>query len=250
MRRWMLVMGMLACGCGAPGTYLALGTPDAGRVGVVGPLDVRGEVVDASGTTDVATVEDAGDPRDGGIVAASDGGTDAATDAPVDAGNVAVDSGAVVDASDGGADVPSGSDVTTLDSGAEAATPVADASVVDAGAPVDPCDDGNPCTVDLTVAGGCSYIAVPGTCCNWEGATTCDGGIPIAVIEGNPCGSCPPTGNPCVAATCVNEPGAGWLCLGLGTHLPCNAGNPCTTGDYCQSAECFEGLTWVCDGGR
>jgi alpha-tubulin suppressor-like RCC1 family protein len=94
------------------------------------------------------------------------------------------------------------------------------------------CDDGNPCTEDLCLAGvGCCPSPIP--------FLPCDDGDPCT--WGDKCkeGACAGTlvscsdKNPCTADLCV--PGAG--CIHSAAEGPCDDGNLCTT-DSCVAGKC------------
>jgi hypothetical protein len=133
------------------------------------------------------------------------------------------------------------------------------------------CDDGNPCTADLCVAGACSHSAAGGPCDDGNICTlgdsckgsACASGLPIDCEDGNLCTdeSCNP------AIGCVLLPNAGTCTLldlcqtgaqcdggtcHAGAPFACADGNPCTN-DLCdpQTGDCqFLFTTTPCDDGN
>jgi hypothetical protein len=128
-----------------------------------------------------------------------------------------------------------------------------------------PCDDGNPCTKDLTPApgygiGGCKHLPLAGALCT--GSNPCDQGV-CALLDGKsackvtlayvdtPCqvtvsdGSCAmkdrPVGSPCPnpadlchTAQCTTT-ASGLQCKATKSNVVCNDGNACTS-DFCVNA--------------
>jgi len=131
------------------------------------------------------------------------------------------------------------------------------------------CDDGNPCTDDVCVEGGCGAINNTAACddgvfCN--GADSCAGGRCSAHV-GDPCISgdecadacdetagdcfvdegmpCTDEGNDCTDNECD---GAG-ACVAVDNDDACDDGNPCTD-DTCSESGCvFADNTAACDDG-
>ena len=108
-----------------------------------------------------------------------------------------------------------------------------------------PCDDGDPCTLDeCDPVEGCSTTVVSGVSCDdgelcTEDDTCTDGscsGTPVICDDGNGC----------TADSCDPQTG----CLFVDTNLGCDDGNACTVGDQCNKGECVSGQGAVCDDGN
>lgn len=142
------------------------------------------------------------------------------------------------------------------------------------------CNDGNACTVDTCVAGGCSNVLIPNGDPCVGGSGTCYGGVcctgcmfkgscvagtePVACgIGGTDCKTCPAPTNPCMRVTCKSgtcgeEP---WplgtscadstVCNGnetcdgagtclKGTELDCRTGDPCIVGSCDPTLGCVK----------
>lgn len=104
------------------------------------------------------------------------------------------------------------------------------------------CDDDNPCTNDSCVSGSCRYINNTNTCDDGDECTVNDKCI-NGVCTGTDTCECRkdedcPGANPCYKATCQ-----------LATHTcvyqiltgPCDDGDVCTVGDYCENGVCVPG---------
>jgi hypothetical protein len=112
------------------------------------------------------------------------------------------------------------------------------------------CEDGNFCTVDACLDGGCSHAPAPdGTACDDGSAATLDDQCRAGVCAGTlapepppPPASCPVScedGNPCTADACsdghcVNVP--------LADGTACSDGNKRTRGERCSAGVCSGGV--------
>lgn len=129
-----------------------------------------------------------------------------------------------------------------------------------------PCSDGNPCTTEFCVRGGCTVqLLLSGTACDDGSACTLNDlcqtgrctGTP-ACSDGDACTSdlCDPAagtclgtqpvncddGNPCTTDSC--DPAGG--CAHILNSNPCDDANACTTGDVCASGVCRGTLAVTC----
>jgi hypothetical protein len=106
-----------------------------------------------------------------------------------------------------------------------------------------PCNDQNPCTVDLCVPGaGCQHAEAGqgATCEDGDLCTTSDGcagrvckaGKPVACLDNNPC----------TDDACSKTAG----CVFTNNVLPCNDGDKCTTVDACTGGNCKGTAPNVC----
>ena len=95
------------------------------------------------------------------------------------------------------------------------------------------CEDGNPCSGhQCSPELGCLYLPVMGACDDGDACT-----------EGDACtdGECKGValdcddGNACTGDACNGETGK---CEHVPSDSPCNDGNPCTVGDWCEGGEC------------
>jgi hypothetical protein len=120
------------------------------------------------------------------------------------------------------------------------------------------CNDNNPCTTDTcNTATGCVFT--PKNCNDNDACTTdsCDTTTGNCVHTTVTCatGTCDPVdachlcsdavtrcddGNPCTTDTCVADTGA---CVHTNNTESCNAGNACTSGDFCSNGVCHAGTT-------
>ncbi len=104
------------------------------------------------------------------------------------------------------------------------------------------CDDGNVCTDNFCVPNiGCRHTYNDGAPCEYLGdlCTTgdyCEEGV---CLPGDGILECD-DGNICTDNHC--DPGKG--CIFLANSLPCDAGNLCTENDYCEGGVCQEG-DWI-----
>ena len=97
------------------------------------------------------------------------------------------------------------------------------------------CDDGDPCTTDTCVDGGCvnTNNTLPcddGDECNTDDTCadgTCVGGPPLDCDDGNVC----------TDDDCYPETG----CVSTNNTEPCDDGDACTTGDICAAGACVPG---------
>ena len=112
------------------------------------------------------------------------------------------------------------------------------------GGPALECGDGNPCTEDTCVAGGCAHVATDGAC---------DDGNACTVGDQCQAGKCTHTGlapcdddNVCTTDSC--DPATG--CLFLLNQGPCDDGDVCSLGDHCHIGECESSGTLNCDDGN
>ncbi|MSQ82575.1 MAG: hypothetical protein EXR77_06610 [Myxococcales bacterium] len=103
------------------------------------------------------------------------------------------------------------------------------------------CDDKNPCTADVCLAGACTATAVNGAPCTdsnpCTGADTCAlglcSGLTVTCDDANPC-----TGDVCdKGGGCTNLPIAA---------TACEDGNLCTSGDLCTQGVCVGGSGVPC----
>ena len=108
------------------------------------------------------------------------------------------------------------------------------------GYPMD-CNDFNDCTHDVCFHGTCLYADNDGS--------PCDDGDPCTVSDtcvGNTCVGTPKNctdGNICTEDEC--NPSTG-ICDHINNMVPCDDGNPCTTGDHCDAGQCV-GAPVVCN---
>ena len=103
------------------------------------------------------------------------------------------------------------------------------------------CNDGNPCTVDECVDGGCLSLPADGACDDGNACTTgdlCQDGI-CTFAELLSCDD----DNLCTDDAChpVNE------CVHTLNQAPCDDGNSCTIGDHCDLGGCVGGQELACD---
>ncbi len=103
------------------------------------------------------------------------------------------------------------------------------------------CDDKNPCTADVCLAGACTGTAIDGAPCNdgnaCTGADTCALGLCAGATA-----TCDDA-NACTDDTCDKAKG----CASLPKDpTACEDGNLCTTGDKCQGGICAPGGTSPC----
>ena len=114
------------------------------------------------------------------------------------------------------------------------------------------CDDGDVCTADACVGGGCTHTALfacgDGFCATGCGETPamCPGDCQVPV---DPCATLKPgacdDGNPCSVDACAPFVG----CVHLPASGTCTDGNACTTGDACTGGVCT-GVAATCDDGN
>ncbi|MBM4394083.1 MAG: hypothetical protein FJ087_00155 [Deltaproteobacteria bacterium] len=104
------------------------------------------------------------------------------------------------------------------------------------------CSDDNPCTVERCLPGsGCVWEPVDHPCDDKDPCTLGDGcsgggcrsGPPLVCDDANPC-----TADACTGGQCVFQPEPG--------PVPCEDGNACTTGDFCQAGYCTPGRPVRC----
>jgi len=127
---------------------------------------------------------------------------------------------------------------------------------------ISPCDDTNPCTVDLCTAGGCKHTKQPdGHAC---GASTLSCGV-RECLDGQ-CEDAPKAGFCLIDGVChaLNAAQAGNVCLtcqvidgGIldpkgfvwspADGAACEDGNACTKGDACAMGACTPGSPPLCD---
>ena len=109
------------------------------------------------------------------------------------------------------------------------------------------CNDGNPCTLDTCdpVTQECvNVLAADGTACpgDQSGCTakdSCENGVCTV----GPPAQCPPTGDACLAATCLSTGLDTFTCeVALAPGAPCDDGVPCTSGDTCDDAGVCSGI--------
>ncbi len=158
------------------------------------------------------------------------------------------DAGRGEDAS--GDELPSSTGMDGADAASDpgvVATPHDGGPAPDAGADAEapPCDDGNPCTVDLIGAGICSNQPLPANhlCDDGDPCTSDDRcvqnacvGTPMHCDDGDIC-----TNDLCTPNGCEHVPGS--------ENALCNDGDPCTNDDRCSAGACA-GLPVSCDDGN
>ena len=110
-----------------------------------------------------------------------------------------------------------------------------------------PCNDGNPCTLNDACAGG--TLTTPPTCQSGILMTCPDDGnvctTDVCNVLTGACGiplSCPYDGNPCTDDVCDPATGA----CGVLNADPCTDDDPCTVGDQCTAGTCQPGPTTQC----
>ncbi|NUN13390.1 MAG: hypothetical protein HUU55_07100, partial [Myxococcales bacterium] len=107
------------------------------------------------------------------------------------------------------------------------------------------CDDGNPCTADLCVAGtGCVHVGLPGACSDGNACTANDFCVLGICLSGTPQGC--NDGNVCTADVCNAATG----CTHVASTGGCDDGNACTVGDFCLDKMCWKGAAVVCNDGN
>lgn len=113
-------------------------------------------------------------------------------------------------------------------------------------APIEACDDGDPCTEDICdPVKGCGHVPGAGPCDDGDACTTedsCQGGTCV----GGPGVVCPPD-TPCVTYVC--DPSVGCEPELAGPEVTCSDGDPCTTMDHCQAGGDCAGTPLICDDG-
>ncbi|MBM4343583.1 MAG: hypothetical protein FJ100_09430 [Deltaproteobacteria bacterium] len=104
-----------------------------------------------------------------------------------------------------------------------------------------PCDDKNPCTADVCLAGACTGTALDGAPCNDGNACTGADSCALGLCSGATA-TCD-DGNACTADTCDKAKG----CANLPKDpTACEDGNLCTSGDVCQAGTCAPGSASPC----
>ena len=118
--------------------------------------------------------------------------------------------------------------------------------------PQDCCNDGNSCTDDISVLEDgvftCSHAV--------NDNANCEGDLPCTTGDYCENGQCQPgeqkvvcdDGNPCTVGECNVATGGCEFQSADGNE--CDAGDPCTTDDYCQQGECQGGGVTNCDDGN
>lgn len=113
-----------------------------------------------------------------------------------------------------------------------------------------PCNDNNPCTIDVCdgTVGGCVYTSD-------DDGTACDDDNICTVGEVCTAGDCTASttldcddSNECTTDQC--EPGQGGCVHGVLTGSPCEDGDPCTVVDLCEAGACAAGGPANCDDGN
>ena len=132
------------------------------------------------------------------------------------------------------------------------------------------CSDGNPCTDDTCVAGGCVHTPNTASCDDGNACTTvdacaggvCVGGSPVNCDDSDACttDSCNPADGQCshVTITCNDNntctddtcnPATGCVYTPNDANT-CTDGNACTQTDLCQAGACVGTNPVVCDDGN
>ena len=114
------------------------------------------------------------------------------------------------------------------------------------GGPVNACDDANACTVDSCVPGGQGCVHAPAQCDDGDPCTSdsCD---PSAGCLTAPL-VCPVPSGPCVVAVCDAAQG-GCVEAPAPDGTSCDDGDACTSGDSCAAGVCA-GAPLACDDGN
>ena len=107
------------------------------------------------------------------------------------------------------------------------------------------CNDSNSCTKDsCNLPQGCSHVPVNGGGCEspcLTGGTchdgSCEGGTPVSCEDDNPC-----TDDQCDEKL--------ESCQHFDNQGPCEDGDACTEGDFCQGGSCHSGAPVSCDDGN
>ncbi len=107
-----------------------------------------------------------------------------------------------------------------------------------------PCDDGNPCTVDLCDAQGvCQFAIGSGGSCEDGDLCTLGDACDLGVCQSGEVAVCSDD-NPCTTDNCGSATG---LCVFSPINANCEDGNPCTVGDACVGGACASGTPTLCD---
>ena len=108
------------------------------------------------------------------------------------------------------------------------------------------CDDGNPCTDDACdQATGCAYVANDALCDDNNECTT-DDHCANSKCAGTGSLECDDA-NPCTKDVCLPAGGCDHVNL---DGAPCQDGDGCTNGDFCQQGGCLPGPAMDCDDGN
>ncbi len=107
-----------------------------------------------------------------------------------------------------------------------------------------PCDDGNPCTVDLCdVQGACQFVSGDGGPCFDGDLCTVGDACVLGVCAPGVLAVCADD-NPCTTDSCGSATGQ---CAFIPNTAACSDGNACTVGDACQAGQCAPGKITLCD---